>query len=218
MKSSKPVDTRLERSPEYSAALARFNELTAELLSLDSQRNEVEAGLSSLASSNRNLIDAEAQALLSGAPLPDMDHMKRESLTKSLEGLAHRLAVIRAAASMQQRIVADLRGEVSNAIARDVLPRHRDNMAAVIAAALTMSTALQAERELRDELTERGVQFTSVITAMPWNGFDLRDPNSKLTAYLIECVTRGFCKPADLPDVVRDRIRPEAKGWLQSAA
>jgi len=53
------------------AALARYNELKAELNSLDQKRDEVQAGIGSLANGHRDQIAQEAVALLSGAPAAD---------------------------------------------------------------------------------------------------------------------------------------------------
>lgn len=103
------------------------------------------------------------------------------------------------------------RYEVGKAIACDLLPQHRHNVSAVIEAALALSTALQAEAELRNILTEHGVPFSSVIRAMPISGFDLADGQSKISRYLLECYEHALIGAGDLPDVVRDRLPPKAR-------
>ncbi len=212
---------------QYDAAKTRFDELNVKVLVLERQRQEADSGLSTLPSERQSEIERAADALLTGGKVPELV-LERSRLARTLETSTFQLAATREAVSRQRRIVADLKSDRDKTIALDHLPAHMANVTAVIEAALTMAAAVQAERELRDDLMERDVQFSSVITAMPWNGFDLRDPNAKLTAYLLECVERGFCKPGDLPEIVRESIPPKAKptpkptarvksdGWLMA--
>lgn len=207
-----PVDIRLERDPRYSAAIARLAELKAELNTLERQRGDVHTGISSLGECVRNQITQEAEALLSVTPVLDVASMKKAELFKTLDELTHRLDVVKTAATMQQNIVNKLRGEVGEAIALDVLPQHRANVCAVFEALLQLNTALEAEADLREALSDNNVPFTSVITAMPLRGFStLRDNQGRVMRYLLECYEHGFVAASDLPDVVRDEIPPLVK-------
>jgi hypothetical protein len=193
----------LDRSPQYVAARTRYNELQAELTQLDRQLNSAYGGLGSLPQV-QDLIRDEASALLEGAtPAPASN---RAAAIKNIDDLTHRIAVIRQAVDMQRGIVIRLAFEVSNTIAGELLPQHAANVQAVASAAVALSVALQAERELRDTLTEQGIQFASTIRAMPLPGFNLADDNSRLSRYLAEAHEYGFVKAGNLPDVVRDRL------------
>ena len=206
------IDMRLEREPRYTAATARYTELRTELDSLERQRDAVQAGIGSLASRARDQIAEEATLMLSGTPAPDPANLKREALIKTLDDLTHRLAVLRAAVAMQQNIVGKLRSEVSNAIARDMLPQHRANVGAVVDALLQLNAALEAEADLRETLNENNVSYISVMRPMPISGFGtLRDSQGRIFRYLLECHEYGFVAASDLPDVVRDKIPPPAK-------
>lgn len=205
----------LDRDPRYTAARDRYTELQKELSGLDNQLNVAYGGLGSL-TEPRDIIRDEASALLSGAtPAPASD---RSAIIRTIDELTHRIAVLRQAVTMQKSIVDNLRAEVGTAIARDLLPQHSANVAAVIDAAITLSTALQAEQELRDTLTELGIPFSSVLRAMPIPGFNLRDDQSRLSHYLLECYEYGLVKSGDLPDVVRERLPKKVKQTPKPAA
>ncbi len=198
----------LDRDPRYVAARTRYTDLQYELSGLDSQLNAAYGGLCSL-TDHRDIIRDEASALLSGAtPAPASD---RAAVIKTIDDLTHRIAVLRQAVEMQRGIVGKLHAEVGNAIASEFLPQHTANVAAIVEAAITLSTALQAEQELRDTLTENDVSFSSILRAMPLPGFSLKDDQSRLSRYLLECHEFGFIKASALPDVVRERLPRKAK-------
>lgn len=213
------IDIRPERDPRYTAAKARYTELKRELDALERQRDDVQTGIGSLASRARDQIAEEATLMLSGTPAPDPANLKREALIKTLDDLTHRLAVLRAAVAMQRDIVGKLLGEVSNAIARDMLPRHRANVGAVVEALLQLNAALEAEADLRETLNENNVSYMSVMRPMPISGFGtLRDNQGRIFRYLLECHEYGFVAAPDLPDVVRDQIPPPVKSALNLVA
>lgn len=204
------IDIRLERDERYVAAKARYTELQTELNALERQRDDVQAGIGSLTSGARDRIDQEATALLSGTPGPE--NLNRATLTKTLNELMHRLAVLRSAVEMQKGIVADLRGVVGMAIATDLLPQHKANVARVAETLIQLSAALEAEAKLRDDLFVNDVPYSAVIRPMALPGVGrLSDNQSRSFRYLLECETYGFVKAADLPDVVRAQIPPPAK-------
>ncbi|MFZ4479910.1 MAG: hypothetical protein ACOYNZ_08490 [Rhodoferax sp.] len=206
---SMKTDTRLERDPRYVAAKAKLHELTQELLSLERQRDEADAGLSQTPNTHVDKIQREASALLSGTAAHAT--MERESLSRTLNELTHRLAVVRQAVPMQRQIIDTLRAEIGKQIATELLPTHRANVKAVIEAALKLNQAVEAEAALRDSLLQGAIPFAGIIRAMPINGFLLRDNQGRLTRYLLECEAEGFCDASDLPDVVRAQIVPKAK-------
>jgi hypothetical protein len=205
------IDIRLERCPNYVKAKIRFTELQAELNCLDRQRDEIQTGISSLKNSHSDLIAEEAMSMLSGVPAADPSILRREEMVKTFEQLSRRIAVLRQAVALQRNILESARHEVGSEISLELLPQHRDNVSAVIEAAIRLSTALQAEAELRNILTERGIPFSSVIRAMPIHGFDLADGQSRLSRYLLECYEHALIGAGDLPDVVRDRLPPKVK-------
>lgn len=205
----------LNRDPRYVAARNRYTELQQELSGLESQLSAAYGGLGSL-SEPQDIIRDEAAAMLEGAKPASTSN--RAAIIKTIDELTHRIAVLRQAVTMQKAIVDRLCAEVGNAIATELLPQHTANVAAIVEAAITLSTALQAEQELRDSLTEQGVPFTAVLRAMPLPGFNLRDDQSRLSRYLMECHEYGFVKAADLPDIVRERLPRKAKPQPRIAA
>lgn len=205
----------LDRDHRYTAAHTRHTELQHELSGLEQSVTTAYCGLSSL-SESRDLIRDEAAALLEGASvIPTAD---RAAVLRTIDDLNHRIAVLRQAVDMQRGIVNRLRGEVGNAIAAELLPQHLANVKAIVDAAIQLSVALQAEQGLRDTLIERDVPFTAVLRAMPLPGFNLRDDQSRLSRYLVECYEQGFVKAGDLPDVVRDRLPRKVKPQPRIAA
>lgn len=221
----KHIDTQLSRDPRFVAATDRLNELKSELTACERKRDSVQSGIGTLAS-QRDIVATEAAALLSGHQA-DPTALRRDDLVRTLDELDHKTAVLRQAVDMQRGIVADLRAEIGTAIAIDLLPQHRENVAAVVEAALQLATALQAERELRDDLIENDVPFCGIVRPMALRGFDLRDGQSMLTRWLLEALEHGFVKAADLPDILHKHIpakasrpsapvtrRVAADGWL----
>jgi hypothetical protein len=95
-----------------------------------------------------------------------------------------------------------------------------------------LEAALAAEAGLRDELYQNGVLHSSEIRPMPITGLGLlRDDQSRISRYLVECAEYGFLRADELPDIVRARLpkKPAAKiapltaekadndGWLGAA-
>jgi len=103
----------------------------------------------------RGGLDAEGGT---AAPIAD-----RAAVLRTIDDLTHRIAVLRQAVDMQRGIVERLRCEIGAAIASEMLPQHTANVAAIVDAALQLSIALQAEKELRDSLTEQDIPFCSII-------------------------------------------------------
>lgn len=223
------IDIRLERDPRYEAAKAKLIELQLSVVSLESQRSATEAELATAATVTCSpRITAEAAALLTGVTV---ENGKQNDLRAHLGEITHRLAVVRQALKMQREIVDELASEVGAAIARDMLPKHKSNVEAVVEAALQLNTALEAEMELRDTLTDNGVQHSGVLRPMPMSGFGrIADDQSRVSRYLLEAVEYGFVPAASMPDVVRDRIpkpqkvvppqrparRPDNDGWINA--
>lgn len=199
------IDIRLERDPRYVAAKARLGELQLERNALQQECAQVEQGLGSLmidAGGNRK---REAEALLVGDESRGAVYQQRETLTKTLNEVRHKISVLYEAIEMQRNIVAKLAAEVGSAIARDLAPHHRANVVAVFDALLQLNTALEAEDDLRDSLQEHGVAYSGSIRPMPFTG-TLKDGNSRIMHYMKECYEYGFVERNQLPDVVRDRI------------
>ena len=209
-KETQKIDIRLERDPRYVEAVVRYTDLKTELDTLNRQCNDVFAGLNSLGAIVRDKIEQEAAAMLSGAP--DPANPNRETLTRTLAELTHRLAVVSKAVEMQKAMVAELRAEVGKAIATDLLPQHRANVQAVAAAAIQLASAMEAEAALRVSLFDNNVPDCGILRPMTMPGVGLlRDNQSRIFRFLLECESYGFVKAADLPDVVRTQIPPRAK-------
>jgi hypothetical protein len=213
----KTIDVTLERDAAYVEATERLLALTVELSNLEKQRNEIESGIASLASQRLQTIHDQAAAMLSGATVPDPQ--KREALTRSLEEMTHRIAVLREAVSMQRSIVANERSRVSREICADLAPRHAANVAAVARAAVALAEAVAAEAALRRELSDNGVEFAGHLRAMPIKGFLIAEDYSTVSRYLLECSEFGFLAADELPAVVRKRIPTTASraGIVQAA-
>ena len=193
----KPTDTKLERDPRFVAARVRCTELQTELTALERRRDDVESGIGSLPN-HRDRIGDEAEALLSGGNAAAI--LKRDELVKNLDELTHRLAVLREATSRQKAIVSTLRAEVGAAIATDLSPMHRANVAAVVKAVLQLNAAAEAEHDLRESLYQNDVPYSSCITPMAFPGFGLlRDPYSRASVFLLDCVEHGFLSVSELP-------------------
>lgn len=207
----KTIDKTLDRDPAYVEASERYIALQVELSNLEKQRTEIVSGLSSLFNSRQQAIHDQAASLLSGAAHDAGKVARRDELHRNLEELQHRIAVLNEAVIMQRAIVANARTKVSREICADLAPRHAANVSAIARAALVLAEAVAAEATLRDELIANGVEFAGYLRAMPMHGFNLRDSQSRLTRYLLECHEYGFLAADELPAVVRQHIPPKAK-------
>lgn len=222
----KSVDIRLERDPRYVAAQARLTSLKEELNALGQERTRAEEGLSELVINAQSKINQEAAAMLSGET--GAAALKREELQRTLGEVSHRIRVLHTAIEMQRGIVAALRGEIGKTIAGELLPQHRANVAAVFDALLQLNTALEQESDLREAMAERDIPYSAVIRPMPFSGMGtLRDNQSRVMRYMLECHEHGFIAADELPDVVREWIPVIAKpgpllprfdndGWLNA--
>lgn len=222
------TDIRLERDPRYVAAQNRYTQLQQELSALEVDRDRALAGLNSIGTVAQDRIAEEARALLSG----EQSHTEssRDTLLKTYSDLMHKMRVLREAIGMQKGIVQSLAVEIGNEIAAELLPQHMANVAAVAKAALQLSSAIEVEADLRNELIAKGIPFSAVLRPMVFTGVGLvGDNQSHLVRYLLECEAYGFVKDSNLPDEVRRHILPKAKhvapqaprrtntdGWLHS--
>lgn len=211
------IDIRLERDPRYTAAVEHYTKLKLELDALERKRDEVQSGLNSLADHARNRITEEATALLSGGTIAA--GLNRGALTQTLGELTHEIIVLREAVSMQQNIVSELRSVVGKGIATDLLPQHRANVAALAKAAIEMNIAMEREDALRRALHDTNVPDCGILRpmTMPGVGF-LRDNQSRIFRFLLECEQYGFVQASDLPDIVRAQIPPKAKATPSTVA
>jgi hypothetical protein len=204
------IDIRLERDPRYVAAKTRYTELQHELNALEIQLSDTLTNLNSINSVVHDRIAEEAKALLSGGQYAAKS--SRDLLTKTLSELNHKIRVLREAVSMQKNIVSELAADVGKQIATALLPEHKANVSAVIVAVLKLAEALEDESALYQALFDSCVPTCGVLRPMPFTGVGLlRDSQSRITRYLLECEEYGFVRAADLPDVVRAQIPPKAK-------
>jgi hypothetical protein len=208
------VDKRLERDPRYAAAKARLIELQVQLSTAEKERDDLQSGINSLASRALDALNAEAQALLSGAQAPDSAINQRQKLADSLGQIDHQVAVLRQAVLMQRQKVADLTAEVSRAICADVESAHNETVRAEIAAVIALAEARGAEADILDCLRDNGVQFAGALRPMLIRGFDLSDRNSLASQFLLECVRLKRLSVSQLPIILRAHVPP---GWLVDA-
>lgn len=221
------TDINLARDPRYAAAQARLAELQLEAVAIEQKRSDLYAAIAQQANADgTKSLTREAEALISGAEIA-----ARVDLRAQLGDADHQLAVVREAIRLQREVLENLRGDISVAISRDMLPQHVENVRCVAEAAIALEAALAAEADLRDALHENGVLYSAAIRPMPMLGFGLlRDDQSRISRYLAECAEYGFLRPNELPDVVRARLPKKAPaepktpagkfasdGWLNAA-
>ncbi|NKE64517.1 hypothetical protein RAMLITH_01680 [Ramlibacter sp. RBP-2] len=228
MNQATTVDTRLERDPRYSAAWNRYTELQLQLREAERQRQEIQQQMGNTGSDTRNAIRAEANALLSESAAAGI--AKRDEVARSLGEVTHRIAVLREAVGLQKQVVEGLRAEVSLAICADLLPTHQAHVRAVALAAIGLADHVRTEWELRDRLAQNGV-LGGHLRPMPLRGFNLTEPNSTISQFLLEAARYGFIEAAELPEHVRKWIPPAPQqvpavkpakraakeGWLNAA-
>ncbi len=193
------IDIRLERDPRYVAATAKLTELKTELNALERQQNDVLSGLNSMGSIHRDKIEQEAAAMLSDTPA--QENPNRETLTRTLNELTHRLAVVRKAVEMQLAMVAELRAEVGKAIATDLLPQHLAIVTRIAEAVLQLDSVLQEEHSLRDALYENNVPYSAVLRSTQFPGFgSLRSPSSRVAGFILSLYEDDLIPLSKIPE------------------
>jgi hypothetical protein len=210
------IDIRLERDPRYVAAVNHYNKLKMELDALERQRDEGYSGLNSLASHARDRLTQEATALLSGAVTTET--LNLDTLIKTLEELTHKVAVLREAVSMQKRIVDELRGVVGKAIAIDLLPQHKANVAEVFKALTQLNAAAQIHHDLCDSLHQNNVPASGYIRPMSIPGLGLlSDKFSRASMFVLEAYEYDFIALSDVPDNLKEWARAKKAKPVQVA-
>lgn len=200
------IDIRLERDPRYVAAVAHYTNLKTELDALERKCDDVQSGLGSLAGQAHNRLTEEATALLSGAVTTAT--LTRETLTKTLGELTHKVAVLREAVSMQKNIVAELRAVVGKEIAIDLLPQHKANVAAVFKALIQLNAAAQTHFDLCDSLHQNNVPSSGYIRPMSIPGLGLlSDKFSRASMFVLEAYEYDFITLAEVPDGLKEWAR-----------
>jgi hypothetical protein len=204
MKKMSSADARrLQRDPRFVAAQSQLIELQVQRSTAEKERDDLQSGISSLASRAMDALNAEAQALLSGEQAPGSAINQRQKLTDSLGQVEHRIAVLRQAIFMQQQNVESLTFEVSRTICADLKPDHIANVRAMATHVIALGEVCKKEAALRDELNQNGVKFTSWLRPMPLREFDLTDSNSRGSRFLLECVAFGFLEASEIPASLR---------------
>jgi hypothetical protein len=215
---TKPNAISLERDPRYVAAQSKLTELKTQLDALDRQRSEELARLNGFDREDRpSDIEIEARLLVSNettaAPTSSKDNLR-----KSITEMAHRMAVLRMAIDMQRKVIEQLRSEIGNQIALELLPQHVANVRSVIDALLVLNDALEAENALREECQHNDIPVSGFIRPMPFPGCGrLSQDNSRLFLYLADAAEHGFIERRDLPESVQKHLPAPAKLVKKSA-
>ena len=115
-----------------------------------------------------------------------------EAGRRGLDAIADELAVVRRAIDLQRTIVQRERDRVSHVVCERLRPHHREIVGAVAPALRQLSTALQDERELRENLITADVDFTTTLRPMPFIAGTLDDPNSHVSVWMRDARAAGL--------------------------
>lgn len=203
-KSTHPPTIGLHHDERYGAAMRRLAELQTELSDLERQRDDYMANISGLPGGRDTLRD-EARRVIDGEEaVPDKSI--REKQLETINGLTHRIKVLREAVQIQRQTVQALRDEIGRAICLDALPTHVANVRNVLKALAGLNAALCKEADLRASLESEGISCSGYLRPMGLPMGTLGDPGSRMSHYFLEACRFGFIGKAELPPNLREFV------------
>ncbi len=185
----------------FAEAAAKLAGLQSDMAAANRQHAELLARLNKQAAGPVEQLDAitaKAHQLLgNGAGPSEEDPI---TLRAQLARVGEHRQVLDAAIGIQRGAVAKCRSEVSRRVLTEVLPQHRLLVREVAKRLKALDAALSEEYALTDELHRLGFE-TGSLRSMPIPQLGkLSDPNSRASAYLLECVEFRFLDLVDLPE------------------
>lgn len=198
----------LERDARYAEAKTKLVDLQLKLKELEAERDIYLGKANDLTNGKRpqkSRLDIQAEALLGGSneSVPGGFDSIRNTYTE----LTEKIAIHKRAIELHKSDLNKLTVEISREIALEVLPQHTANVKAIVKAVLELEHALADEHNLRDRLYMEGISNTDVIRPMPFRGVGLlKDNQSYISRYLLECLEFGFITKKELPESLHSSI------------
>ena len=168
-----------------------LNSLSRALQQLEQRRGEVGNRLADARSSAALTLSRRAAVLTSAAWDGTSDAVidSEPDLQQEYRALDEQVELHRRAIELQLRLIDESRSRYAAAVGVSAKPQHVAVVREVAVALCALSRALDAERAFCDRMQQAGAS----MTRMSVDGVgSLSDPNSRASAYLRECVERGF--------------------------
>jgi len=187
----------------YKAAYDKLQELHGERDKVESEINKL---LASESSEEAKIVkDKRIQALIDGK---NPDDIKSTNYNESLDKCYERKRLINGAIEKQRKTIAEQRMIVSDEIMKHAGPKYSEIVKRQAQLYIDLAEIIIEERELREELSENDISFTSCpngVRPMPINfGDDPLEASSRFAMYIIEAVEYGFLKESDIPKIFKN--------------
>ncbi|MFB0875336.1 MULTISPECIES: hypothetical protein [unclassified Sphingobium] len=144
-----PVGTH----PAHAEAEGTLRRLKESRDAIERELFDLEAEITAALIAERESEDAAALRLIDGDDAPDIGV---EDMQARATKLRNRLGAFKRAIAMQRARLREIRADASSAAAFALLPRHRLAVAGIVAAMEGLRRAIDAEREVRAQLSDAG--------------------------------------------------------------
>lgn len=188
-------------NPEYATAQTKYVELQTDLVSTQKRYDAIVVHLNGEAGSTARQSSIVSAALkLIGRSDASTQTVSATTLRQDLGTVGERLQILKEAVAMQKTFLSELRDKVSRKCITDLMPAHREMVREIAKCILALDVALSVEYDFREELVQRDI-LTGAVRWMPLPGFGrTRDPNSRVSAWLIEACEYGFLDVKEIPE------------------
>jgi hypothetical protein len=162
-----PRDAQLGAYPAYAAAASKLEAVTAKLREREAEVRSTERQIYDLltgGAGHKMDLDRRAAALLAGEEGIER-RVGLEALRTRLGDLSDEISVLGRAVALQRDIVAQIRGDISVAVARQFVPDHHAAIRKIVAALEALEAAHAEELAARVALDRTGcVQLLPAMT------------------------------------------------------
>lgn len=162
--SATPVLPRLADFADFVEARDKLRQIAAEFNAATAELTEIDKNIELLSRARECQIDEAARARLDGKPT-----QMREALVKSRQDIQLKVDVARRALMLQTDAFQAIKRKRTGEVIEQIRPVHSKLLAAVLDAAVALSSALEAEESLRIELAREDVVGinSTILTPVP---------------------------------------------------
>jgi len=198
-------DEKNDKDKKMSFDLMDHEDYLREFVRLMSLREKITNEEQELNTPSEEILEAIEQrkqkninAVLAGADPEDINYV--ENYRNNLYNKTRkRIAIYRQAEIKQQKILQDVQSEISMKIAKQTKPIYEGIINNMCIALIELGKWIIQERQLRQDLNDNRILFTSIFSAMPTRLGDPLDSHSRFSLYLIEAYKRNYLKFEDIP-------------------
>ena len=197
----------LDQDPEYRKQREELDRHKAALHNLRKQKEDILEGLNL---DTRESDDALVQRALARAEGRDVPLIATaNSLGQKYEQICMEVDRLEKDCKAKEVQLTKLSFAVAERLTGPLVPHHREIVRQIAFAVVVLSKAIDTDAEFHEHLRLRDIPAESLFVAMPPRRSlgSLKDENSDASAYLVECVERGFLTQREVHDLRASGMR-----------